>query len=186
MTCVVGLIADNGDIVFGADSLVTNDAGGKLVNLDRKIFVKGQILIGYCGAVRHGQIVKHLFDPPALPRIGGNLENYIHRLFIPKLRKCFTKAGIDKLPDISLLVGVRGRLFVLEEDYSVVEAPDAFAAIGHGADYALGVLYATKVGKKDTPRITQALEASAHFCNSVGKPFHFERLSTHKPKPRKR
>lgn len=42
--------------------------------------------------------------------------------------------------DAAIMVGIRGRLFVIASDYSVVEYEE-FAAMGRGAAYALGSLY---------------------------------------------
>ncbi len=67
------------------------------------------------------------------------------------------------------MVGVRGRLFVVESDYQVVEPTAPFAAIGSGAAYALGSM-ATSRGRP-VARITQALKVAERFSGAVRGPF---------------
>lgn len=177
MTCIVGLISDTNGLIFGADSLVTTESGTKVTSLDKKVFEKNNILFGYCGDLRYGQLVKHRFSPPS-PSRNKDLESFIHTKFVPELQKFFVDAGHPKLEEDSfeLMVGIHRSIFTIGEDFSVVESPSRFHAIGSGADFALGVMYATKNLTSDVQRITQALDAASFFCQTVSKPFHFERL----------
>lgn len=72
----------------------------------------------------------------------------------------------------SFLVGVRGRLFEIGEDYQVGELADGYAAVGCGAEIALGALHATvDAGMSLQTRAVAALEAAAHFSTGVRPPF---------------
>lgn len=178
MTCVVGLITDTG-IMFGADSLVTTESGSKLTLIDKKVFLKNNILFGFCGDLRFGQLVKHRFNPPS-PGRNKDIELFIHTKFLPDLQKFFIDSGYNKIESGSfdIMVGIHKSIFVISDDFSVVETPNRYQAIGSGSDYALGVMYATKSIFNPTQRITLALEASSSFCQTVSKPFNFEVLQT--------
>jgi ATP-dependent protease HslVU (ClpYQ) peptidase subunit len=178
MTCVVGLITDVG-LVFGADSLVTTETGLKLTLLDKKVFVKNNVLFGFCGDLRFGQLVKHRFTPPS-PGRSKDLEAFMHTKFLPDLQKFCTDSGVLKMEDLSfeLLIGIHRSIYTIASDFSVVEASTRYQAIGSGAEYALGVMYATKSLSNFQQRITLALEASSAFSQTVAKPFHFECLTT--------
>lgn len=178
MTCVVGLITESG-LMFGADSLVTTDSGSKLTLLDKKVFIKNNMLFGFCGDLRFGQLVKHRFNPPS-PGRNKDIEMFIHTKFLPELQKFFSDAGHSRLEPgtFDLMIGIHKSIFVISDDFSVVETPNRFQAIGSGCDYALGVMYATKSISSATQRITLALEAASSFCQTVAKPFNFEVLSS--------
>jgi ATP-dependent protease HslVU (ClpYQ) peptidase subunit len=184
MTCVVGLITDNG-IMFGADSLVTTESGSKLTLSDKKVFLKNNILFGFCGDLRFGQLIKHRFNPPS-PGRNKDIELFLHTKFLPDLQKFFIDAGYNKIEpgSFDLLIGIHKSIFVISDDFSVVETPNRYQSIGSGCDYALGVMYATKSIFNPTQRITLALEASSSFCQTVAKPFNFEFLQTVTKKPR--
>lgn len=178
MTCVVGLITDSG-LMFGADSLVTTESGSKLTLLDKKVFLKNGMLFGFCGDLRFGQLVKHRFNPPS-PGRNKDIEVFIHTKFVPDLQKFFADVGHLKIDSGSfeLMVGIHKSIFTISEDFAVVETPNRYQAIGSGADYALGVMYATKGISSPAQRITLALEAASSFCQTVAKPFNFEFLTS--------
>ena len=187
MTCVVGLITDSG-LMFGADSLVTTESGSKLTLLDKKVFIKNNIIFGFCGDLRFGQLIKHRFNPPS-PGRNKDIELFVHTKLVPDLQKFFNDLGYSKLDQGSfeLMVGVHRSIFTISDDLAVVEASTRYQAIGSGADYALGVMYATKSISSPTQRITLALEASSQFCQTVAKPFNFEFLaSTTKRQPKQK
>lgn len=189
MTCVVGLITELG-LMFGADSLVTTESGSKLTLLDKKVFVKNNILFGFCGDLRFGQLIKHRFTPPS-PGRNKDIESFIYTKFLPDLQRFLGDAGYSKIDpgSFELMVGVHRSIFVISDDLAVVETPTRYQAIGSGADFALGVMYATKSISSPTQRITLALEASSQFSQTVAKPFNFEFLPTgtkRHPKPKKR
>ena len=67
-------------------------------------------------------------------------------------------------------MGVRGRLFQVDDDYQVGECIAEYNAVGCGRSYALGSLYVTQ----DLPasvRVLKALEAAQHFSAGVREPF---------------
>ncbi|HYG12172.1 MAG TPA: hypothetical protein VD835_19655, partial [Pyrinomonadaceae bacterium] len=64
MTCIVA-IAERGKVWMGGDSLGQRN-GTKLFLAEGKIAQSGEFLIGACGTVRHVNLIRHVFQPPAL------------------------------------------------------------------------------------------------------------------------
>jgi ATP-dependent protease HslVU (ClpYQ) peptidase subunit len=94
--------------------------------------------------------------------------------FVEATRECLKTGGAatrekEAEQGGTFLVGVRGRLFIVESDYQVVEPVAPFAAIGSGAPYALGSL-ATSRGAP-AARVKQALTVAERFCAAVRAPF---------------
>jgi len=65
MSCVIGLVDNEGQIWMGSDNFATTDKGEIRPIKVQKIFRNGKYLFGYTGSVRGGQILtsKH-FTPP--------------------------------------------------------------------------------------------------------------------------
>jgi ATP-dependent protease HslVU (ClpYQ) peptidase subunit len=173
MTCIVGLVDDDGMVYMGGDSAATlgNDlrlmAGGKVSRV-------GEFLIGITGSVRTAQIMRHALRPPP---ITDDLDAYMATAFVDALRECFKAAGFarreqeqERAGAATLLVGVRGRLYLVCTDYGIVRAQEPFAAIGCGDMPALGALYAT-AGRHPGERVGLALAAAEHFNIGVRRPF---------------
>lgn len=170
MSCVVGLL-NNGNLYMGADGIATTEDGEKRPIICHKIFTNKQYLLGYTGSVRHGQLVgPRFFDPP---------ENVYD--LADKMREKFAEKGavltIDtgqQMHSSNFLIGYQGRLFEILIDFQFNEVLGDYTAIGSGASYAMGSLYATKRWTSPTKRILNALEAASEYDRSCGKPFMIE------------
>ncbi len=95
------------------------------------------------------------------------------------VRKCFEAGGLEKEEDktypVRFLIGYRGGLYSIGGDLQVNEFLDGYTAIGSGADFALGSLYASEaLGPHE--RVRCALEAAAHFSGTVREPFYTKSL----------
>lgn len=183
MTCVVG-VAQSGVVYMGADSAGAESEGDRIVSrLDPKLFRRGPYLIGFEGSYRIGQLLAHVFNPPSPPDAPEQLHPFLVREFIPAVRECFQIAGVEKVKDDvveagTFMLGVKGRLFVIEDDYQVAESADRYSAIGSGDTVALGALFATAGRKMSVAqRLTTALEAAAQFNMTVRAPWVFERIN---------
>lgn len=170
MTVVVGVVSD-GTVYMGADS--AGISGWDLVvRKDPKVFRKGEMLIGFTTSFRMGQLLHHAFEPPP---VEGDLSAYMVTTFVNALRDCFKAGGYARKNNEeeaagTFMVGLRGRLFVISDDYQVVEPAHVFAAVGCGSSYALGSLYATRSMSPQT-RICLALETAEAFSAGVRGPF---------------
>jgi len=178
MTCIVGLIdKDNKKIYVGGDSAgVANYY--ITIRKDPKVFVRKPFIFGFTSSFRMGQIL-----------MCGNLKikqqekeedtfMFMVNKFIPAIKKLYKtegylmtyKEGGDK--GGTFIVGYKGRLFEIENDFQVAENLINFGSVGCGSDLALGSMYATAFTKiPSEKRIVLALEAAAKFSAGVKEPF---------------
>lgn len=185
MTAVAGLVSE-GRVHIGGDSAAI---GGDSITIrtDPKVFTHPQVqpgrpeqpdfwVFGYTTSYRMGQILQHAFTPPDLPD-GEDLHRFMCTTFVDAMRETFKHAGWAR--DDSgveetgtFLVGVKGRLFVIDEDYQVGEPADSYAAVGCGDDLALGSLHTTRhLNMTPRQRLRAALSAAAHHSTGVAPPF---------------
>ena len=73
------------------------------------------------------------------------------------------------------MVGYKGRLFCIAEDFQVSESHEPFASVGCGSRYALGALKALAesipLGAREIAQ--KSLEIASHFSAGVRPPFTF-------------
>jgi ATP-dependent protease HslVU (ClpYQ) peptidase subunit len=172
MTAIVGL-ARKGTVFIGGDS-----AGVSGMNLsvraDTKVFRNGPYLFGFTSSFRMGQLIHYSLKPP-VPK--GDLDRFMTTKFVDALRECLKSGGYARKEEEqemggTFLVGVRGKLFTIHEDYQVGKPADGFAAVGCGDQVALGALYATAGnGMKPRARVRLALHAAERFSAGVRGPF---------------
>lgn len=173
MTCIVGL-RHGKDVLVGGDS--SGIAGWELtIRKDPKIFISGRYAIGFTTSFRIGQLLQHKLKLPAPPKGDGDLHAFMVNEFVEATRECLKVGGVaskDKEVEQggTFIVGVAGRLFVVESDYQVVEPAWPYAAVGSGAPYALGSL-ATSKGEP-LGRVQKALAIAEQFSIGVRGPFH--------------
>jgi hypothetical protein len=177
MTCIVGVI-EGRDVWIGGDSGAF--AGWEVsVRRDPKVFRRGDFLFGFCGSFRMGQLLRYKFDPPAHPH-GMDAFEYLATLFVDALRDCLKAGGYARREhEVEtgglFLLGYRGRLFRVDDDYQIGEHEAGFAAVGCGAPYALGALQVTGY-VSPRHRIQETLEAAEACCSGVRGPFVVECL----------
>jgi len=172
MTAIVGLV-DNGAVYIGGDSAGITGLS-LMVRADTKVFHNGPYLFGFTTSFRMGQLIHHALKPPEPKRA---IEKFMSTVFIDAIRSCLKEGGWARKENEreeggTFIVGVRGRLFVVYEDYQVAQAADGYAAVGCGYDIALGALFATAgTGMKPRRRVKLALGAAERFSAGVRAPF---------------
>ena len=177
MTCIVGLI-DKKTVYMGADSAGVGNLNLR-VRKDLKVFKNGKFLMGCTTSFRMIQLLKYQFIPPKHPP-SLNTDKYMVTKFIDAVRKCFKNGGFAKSENDeekggTWLVGYKGRLFRIEDDYQVAENIFPFDSCGCGENYAMGSLYSTNGRIKDPQkRIILALEAAQEFSAGVKGPFYIK------------
>ena len=174
-TCIIGL-KYKGRVYIGGDSQGT---GGyeKMTMLGRKVFRLGDMLLGYCGSYRAGQILKYSLKLPPHPT-GADAHKYLCTTFINSVRTAFKKGGILEVENQTetghdFIIGYKKRLFGIYSDNQVWESK-MFLSMGCGAEYAYGALAA--VGGDPRKRIIKALKVSGMFSTGVGPPYYVEVL----------
>lgn len=177
MTCIAA-VAHDGNVWMGADS--AGVAGFSLaVRRDPKIYRVGDFLFGFTSSFRMGQLLGYRFSPPQ-HHSDVCVERYMSTEFVDALRSALKDGGYARTENGEeaageFLVAYRGRIFRVCSDYQVGENLEPFAAVGCGADLALGALYAARE-KSPCDRVTLALEAAAAFSAGVRGPFLVQTL----------
>jgi ATP-dependent protease HslVU (ClpYQ) peptidase subunit len=177
MTCIVA-VKHNKKIYMGGDRCLSDyESSFYMPTTDPKIFKKDNMIIGYAGSVRMGKVVKYDFVPPKSNV--RNLEKYMNIDFVNALRECAEKNNLKfdsnspERNDMSdLIIGIRGRIFTVEDDWQVTEYMHDYVSIGSGSPYALGSLYST-ANLPPSERVKKALEAADQFSITVCQPFDY-------------
>lgn len=186
MTCIIGYV-ENGKITMGGDSAGVREYFS-VQRADEKVFIVGEFLFGICGSFRAGNLIRYKWTVP--DRTEGMTEDeYIHTAFIDSIIALLRKNHNARVEnnetgmETRIMVGYRGKLYTVEEDFQIAKTFLPFWSIGCGAYFALGALHALEIGKypsktkaaidKLTPkeRIAIALNAACEFSGWVKEPF---------------
>ncbi len=179
MTCIVGLV-EKGVVWMGGDSAAS---GGLSIETraDQKVFVNGPMVFGFTSSFRMGQLLEHaLHVPEQLP--SRTDMAYLVTDFVDAVRALYRERGFmgrDAERDAggTFLLGYRGALYTVCDDFQVARTLYPYAAVGCGAELALGAMYVTASQKRDpAARIKGALAAAAEFSAAVRAPFHVVRF----------
>src|SRR5918996_699231 len=126
MTCIVGVI-QNEKVYIGADSAgVSKD--NIVIRIDPKVFKVGEFIMGCTTSFRMIQLLRFSFKPPLIKK-GISIYEYMCTSFITQLRKCFKEGGFTTVTNSvesggSFLIGYKGRLFCIHNDFQVEESED--------------------------------------------------------------
>jgi ATP-dependent protease HslVU (ClpYQ) peptidase subunit len=184
VTCIVGAIAEKGRVVIGGDSAGVDGGEWMFMSLakDPKVFQVGEFIIGCAGSARMGQLLRYGLKPPKHPK-GMDEHQFMVTLFVNAIRDCLHEGGFEPKSsgeekptgerlDGEAMIGYRGRLFTIFDDFQVCEMARPFAATGCGAPIALGAMEVLK--DTDHPaeeQVRMALEASERWSAAVRGPF---------------
>lgn len=177
-TCVVAIKRkDTGDICMAGDS--AGSSGWKTATFkDEKVFKKGSFLYGYTSSYRMGQLLQYELSEPDVGE-HQDISTYMRTTYIDAVRECFKGAGyasVDSNKESGgiFMVAFRGRLFVVESNFQVLEPDYPYYAIGCGQETALGALRVIERkgigGIEDCLRMV--LATAEEFSGGVRRPFH--------------
>jgi len=181
MTCIVG-IAHEGKVIIGADSAGISGLD-KRIRVDCKAFVNGDLIFGGTSSFRMLQLLKFSLVPPPITE-GTDPYAYAVKALVPAIRQCLKDGGWAKMENSReeggrFIVGFRGHLFTVFEDYQVAEEIGSVAAVGCGEAYALGAMHAL-IDRPPMDRLEAGLNAAVHFSAGVAPPFYFVDLPAKK------
>ena len=173
MTCIVG-IQHKGEVWIGGDSA---GVGGwdLTVRRDPKVFANGPMIFGFTSSFRMGQLLEHALIVPVQPRDKTDFS-WLVTTFIDAVRDVFRAKsfGVKKEGEEkggTFLLGYRGNLYRVEDDFQIGHAAIGFEACGCGGDVARGAMFAS-TGTPET-RLRTALKAAQQFSAGARGPFHF-------------
>lgn len=141
-----------------------------------KVFRASGLLIGTAGSVRIANLVRYSLCVSKRPA-DMDAEEYMVTWVIDALRRLLKDHGASSIyhnaetAEAHMLIGYAGRLFSVHGDYQVGEPAQPLAAIGSGAEVALGALWVTRDVRDPHVRLTTALSASASLTPYVRAPF---------------
>lgn len=179
MTCIVG-IQHKGSVWIGGDS--AGCAGLSMVlREDEKVFISGEFIYGFTSSFRMGQLIRYKFKAPK-QKVSETDFGYLCTTYMDALIKCFKDNGFATVNNNSVeggtfLVGYKGKLYEIEDDFQVGKSLVNYDSCGCGVNYALGALFITQDCEiKPKMRIELALDAASFFSTSVCGPYNILKL----------
>ena len=181
MSCVVAYAGSDG-VWLGADSAGTAQDLSQDLYATPKVFRiytddGHPIDVGYVGSYRLGQLIKYFLSPRS-PNEGESDEHYLVTGLLPELQSLLRDTGFISQGETgreqggSLLVGFRRRIYIVQEEFDLLEPLHPYAAIGEGAQVALGAMWVLSRGNIGARELViSALEAAASFCATVRPPY---------------
>lgn len=178
MSVVVG-IEWRKKVWMAADSLVSDSEDQVFETSEPpKVYKWDGFVLGTVGSFRVGNIIHEFFEPPKKSAADDHLS-YMVSKFVPELRRILEENHVvtaymvvdddfAKPEEFSVMVGFEGRIYVVDDDFSVARAASGYAFIGSGAEIAGGALFVTQASNKPRNRVEQAVEAASKHCASVG------------------
>lgn len=181
MTTIAAIQGD-GWVVMGADTQGTYNDYRVVKMKGDKVYNNNGILIAGCGQGRGLDILHKAWKAPKPPRImdEAQLDIWMARTFIPKMRQIFIESGYDMKDDGDFaqhesvfLIAVQGVLYIVDDDYSFDRDARNFITSGSGGDFAQGALYAQgpkifKTIAEASKALTVAIDAAKEFDTNSG------------------
>ena len=184
MTCIVGYV-DGNDIYMGGDRA---GVGGYSLRVrdDTKVFRTGDFVFGYTSSFRMGQLIRFKFSPP---KHHPDVEDFAYMCtsFIDTLRECLRDGGYAKDSNNvetggTFLVGYKGTIYQIYNDFQVSIQSTNFDACGCGEEYAMGAMHILDGDKKMSPqeKVETALKSAESYSAGVRGPFDVIKLEGEK------
>lgn len=174
MTAVVGLIDHQSNrILMGADRAINLYGKPVFLTNQPKVFKKSigsrKMLMGVCGDALAVQFIHQSFILPP-HEVGVDDYSYLSNIFSSHLALDLEEIG---MPEFCLMLGYKGKLYRVEDDFYVGSYLGDYMAIGSGEPYSLGSLHSTNEIKALRPsiRVRMALEAATQFLPDVRPPY---------------
>lgn len=151
------------------------------IRADEKVFIKEDMIFGFTSSFRIGQIIRSCFQIPEQSSKKSDYD-YLCSDFIDALVQCFKKKEYAKVKDNQVsggtfLLGYKGNLYIIYDDFPVGKNVKNYYACGCGSDLALGAMHVTNhklCPGELTPekKLTLALDAASEFSAGVSPPFN--------------
>lgn len=191
MTCIVAIRDKNYSIVASDSGAFTESS--RLLTTTLKIGNFGKIIFGTAGSIRVINILKHYLNDPKLIKKTKtqDAETFIVKRFVPILKQALTEAGASYQNDgghtfeNEIILIVDTKIFVIQNDYSVLEPKEDFFASGSASYAASGALYVlnnldpTHQIYTIEQKALMALSAAVGLHNTAAAPFFM--ISTKDP-----
>lgn len=179
MTCIIGMVVN--DVVYLAgDSAAVDDNHQLDIVTTTKVLFNGPLMIGWCGSYRMANLVHHSLRVPR-QRFGESVDKFITKRVASAIRTTMIDGGIvndengGELPG-GMILGYKGHIYRLGEEFSVVESTRGFDSVGAGCHFALGAISMVwPITKNVEARMTEIMRVVSKLCFSVAPPFRIIR-----------
>lgn len=175
MTCIIGL-EHEGKVFMGADSAWSNGWEWHKTAFQKTFFRNQCFLIGVAGAPRFAQLMQYHLQITPQSEIMSD-EEYMVVHFVGQVRQCVrengfmqTEDGREHIDENRLLVGYKGKCYILESNFQLERRLSGLSAIGSASDYAQAAMVAL-ANMQPMARITRSLEICTEFTPNVRPPF---------------
>ena len=147
----------------------------KIVHTQPKVFNKKGVVFGYTSSYRFGQVLEHMLADPVVPEDTDDIYRWLITVVVPDIKSALKESGYGKDSEGgNALIGVRGQLWELQPDYSVLRSVLGYNAVGSGEEYARASVFTTL--KHHEPKslddaidtVKLAIRAAGTFSPSVG------------------
>lgn len=188
MTCIIGL-EHEGRIYMGADSSSISGWDRVETAIPKIFTLRSQseedhwavkFLLGCAGSPRAAQILRYHLK--VKPPHTVNVVEYLVTEFIEPARLALKDHGVAEVENAKeatggsqFLLGYEGQLFLVDSDFQLTRFASGMAAVGVGANYALGAMLALTT-RDPQKRILKALEITGKLCMGVCPPYQVEML----------
>jgi hypothetical protein len=131
-----------GDKVFIGGDVQGTGWNNKVVHTQPKVFNKKGVLFGFTTSYRFGQVLEHNLQDPVVPLdANGDVYRWLISVLIPDIRRILKDNGYEK--GGTCLIGVRGQLWEMQDDFSVLRSVCGYGSCGSGYEYAMGSMSTT-------------------------------------------
>jgi hypothetical protein len=192
MTCIVGFLHKD-TVYLAGDSAGTDDDFSQHIRKDPKVFQNGPFIFGFTSSFRMGQILMSSKFKPWKQKSDQSDYDYMITDFVDALREAFKESGYlqkreegDEVGG-TFLVGYKGQLYYVEDDFQIGIVYDPYLSVGCGRDLALGSLFTQTKGwelKEDewnedniTDMLILSLDAASHFSAGCKPPYNIISIS---------
>lgn len=182
MTCIVA-VEHGGRVLLGSDSFLGGAFTRDVIDRPKFFKVHDRFAVGFAGGLRPAQVLEHEVKFPK-QRKNQSDEKYLVNV-ASAIRKAFESEGAlqkdvetaQQVHDSLFCFALNGKVYVMQEDFSVIRSNAGLTAIGAGADFALGALVAMRhlatSPEEVEEKVRRALEASVELSPQVCQPLHF-------------
>jgi ATP-dependent protease HslVU (ClpYQ) peptidase subunit len=161
MTCIVGVCDGSSVYLAGERALSVDDWVS--TSAHPKVWRRDSVAFGVAGQLAQLQKLRYQLQTPRYR--GGPPENYLGKRLCPALHEFF---GGEL--EIEILVGMRGRLFAIDDACAFAEVSPEWA-IGSGGEAARAALKLLSPNDNSPrARCSRAVLTAAEVCQSVGGP----------------
>lgn len=171
MTCIVGVV-NKSKIYMGGDSCGSSSWSWQTVG-NPKVFKVQDFLIGCTSSFRMIDLLAHNLNVQRSHPDDSD-DKFMRTTFIEGVRACLKNGGFSKkdAPEKggNFLVGYNGKLYEVQDDFSILNCPEWGASVGSGEFAARGSLWTTRKDKDPKKRVQTALEAAEAVVPSVRGP----------------